>query len=106
MDVSRRDFFKSIIPRVDPKESIETNRNILILGHLTIFPVHSSRAIKLMETELVVESLPEGIRLRDILANENIKLSLNSSGLIQAHLNEFWPPTAVLSVLTGEIYNI
>ena len=105
MDVSRRGFFKSIIPQTE-RETPDTNQNIITLGHLTFFPVHSSTKIKLMNTELSVESLPEGIRLRDPLTDKNLKLSLSANGLIQAHTSEFWPATAVLSIFTGEIYNI
>ncbi|NJM09468.1 MAG: hypothetical protein HC883_00775 [Bdellovibrionaceae bacterium] len=106
MDVSRRDFFKSIIPKAEQNKSVAYDRDVITLGHLTLFPVRSSTKVKLMGAEFLVESLPEGIRLRSLITNRNLKLSLNSGGLIQAHINEFWQPTAVLSIFTGEIYNI
>lgn len=106
MNASRRDFFKSIIPKTERNKAVGSDRAVITLGHLTVFPVHSVTKIKLMETEFLVESLPEGIRIRDLFTNENLKLSLSSNGLIQAHINEFWPPRAVLSIFTGEIYNI
>lgn len=106
MDVSRRDFFKSIIPKAEQKNSVEAEQSIFILGHLNAFPVHSATKVNLMEKELLMESLPEGLRLKDPQTNNNLKLSLSTSGLIQAHTNEFWPPAAVLSILTGEIYII
>lgn len=106
MDTSRRDFFKSMIPKTLPKKSIGTDRSVVTLGHMTVFPVHSSTKVKLMETEFLVESLPEGLRLRETSTNKNVKLSLSKNGLIQAHLNELWPPMAVLSIFTGEIYNL
>ncbi len=106
MDASKRDFFKSMIPKTQPKKSVETHRSVVTLGHMTVFPVHSSTKVKLMETEFLVESLPEGLRLRETSTNKNVKLSLSMNGLIHAHLNEFWPQAAVLSIFTGEIYNI
>lgn len=106
MDLSRREFFKSIIPKVNQRRLADTNISVVTLGHLAVFPVYSSTKIKLVDDEYLVESLPEGIRLRNLITHENLKLSLSSNGLIQAHLNEFWPSTAVLSIFTGEIYNI
>jgi hypothetical protein len=106
MDHSRREFFKAIVPKTAQIKSGCGGSSIVTLGHLAIFPVHSSTKIRLFDDEFVVESLPEGIRLQNILTNQNLKLSLNNHGLIQAHLNELWPATAVLSIFTGEIYNI
>lgn len=106
MDPSRREFFKAFAPKVTQVKSESRNLSPLTLGHLAVFPVHSLTKIKLFEDEFIVESLPEGIRLKNILTDQNFKLSLNSHGLVQAHLNEPWPASAVLSIFTGEIYNI
>ncbi len=103
MESSRREFFKSILPRTKSfREAVDDHP--WTLGHLTVFPVQSKTKIKIKETQLIVESLPEGIRLRDEVSNKYFKLSLSSKGLLQAHLNEEWPETAVLSLFTGEIY--
>ncbi len=112
MGNSRRNFFRSILPSGKIRKEVSQGKDschkeeTLTLGHLAVFPVHSKTKVKLNELEFLVESLPEGVRLRDEEANKNFKLSLNSSGLLQAHLNEEWPASAVLSIFTGEIYNI
>lgn len=106
MDTAKRGFFKSLIPNVNSGKSPQGTASIVTLGHLAVFPVNSSIKVKLMEREFLAESLPEGIRLKSLITNENIKLTIGDDGLIQAHLNEFWPATAVLSIFTGGIYNI
>lgn len=106
MDNARREFLKSIVPKVAQTKSSDMRPRIVTLGHLAAFPVHSSTKMRLFEEEFVVESLPQGIRLLNVLTNQNLKLSLNNHGQVQAHLTEFWPATAVLSIFTGEIYNI
>jgi hypothetical protein len=73
---------------------------------LAAFSLHTKTTIKINNLELTVETLPEGIRLRSEDANKNFKLSLSNNGLLHAHLGDEWPDTAVLSILTGEIYNI
>ncbi|MBK9294781.1 MAG: hypothetical protein IPM57_10135 [Oligoflexia bacterium] len=103
---SRRDFFRTIISKVKVNKTNVVNEDVLILGHLAVFPVYSTTKINLKGRDLIVESLPEGVRLREVNGNINFKLSLSGSGLLQAHLNEVWPSAAVLSIFTGEIYNI
>lgn len=106
---SRRDFLKNIIPTINFYEiasEIDDVKDTFILGHLTIFPVNSKTKIKLKEKELTVESLPEGICVYDELRKENLKLSLSDNGLLQIHLHERWPASTVLSIITGEMYNI
>lgn len=106
IDNSRRDFFKNLVPkRLDLAESPQ-DKNIITIGHLAAFSVHTEAKIKINNFEMTVESLPEGIRLRSGDTNKNFKLSLSNNGHLLAHLSEEWPETAVLSILTGEIYNI
>ncbi len=106
IDNSRREFFRAIIPKGKFQQETSCGEEILTLGHLAVFPVHSKTKVKLKGLELLIESLPEGVRLRDEEANKSFRLSLSNSGLLQAHLNEEWPSSAVLSIFTGEIYNI
>ncbi len=103
---SRRDFFKALVPsRINSVEN-SNDQDVITLGHLAAFSVHTNAKIKIKNLILTVESLPEGIRLRSEDKNKNFKLSLNNNGLLQAHLSEEWPETAVLSIFTGDIYNI
>lgn len=106
IDGSRRAFLKAIVPGAKVRQEPQQAEEILTLGSLAVFPVHSKTKIKLKNFELTVEVLPEGVRLRDEDANKAFRLSLNGSGLLQAHLGEEWPTTAVLSLFTGDIYNI
>lgn len=105
-DRSRREFFKAIIPKEKPIKKISDDEDILTFGHLLNFPVHSMTKIKLQEKDFVVESLPEGVRLRQEQTHRIFKLSLSNSGLLRAHLNEEWPASGILSLFTGEIYII
>ncbi len=106
MDYSRREFLMSFVPKIDQVSSAKINcPSIIAVGQIASFPVSSTTKIKLSEDDFIVESLPEGIRLVNTKSGQAFKLSL-LNGLVQAHLNEPWPDTAVLSILTGEIYNI
>ncbi len=103
---SRREFFKNLVPKQSDLAENSQDKNIITIGHLAAFSVHTKAKIKINNFEMTVESLPEGIRLRSEDANKNFRLSLSNNGLLRAHLSEEWPETAVLSTLTGEIYNI
>jgi hypothetical protein len=105
-DLSRRNFFKALVPTVGKTRSTKEHSIVVTLGHLAAFPVYSSTRVNLQNNDFILESLPEGIRLKNQTTNEFVRLTLNSNGLLQAHLNEPWPSTAVLSIFTGEIYNL
>lgn len=106
MEFSRRAFFKSIIPKIETSSSMEKTPETVILGHVTAFPANSSTKIQLYKDDFLIESYPEGLRLKKLSTNENLKLSLSSAGLLQAHIQEIWPENSVLSIFTGEIYNL
>lgn len=103
---SRREFFKNLVPKQLEFADSTKDKKIITIGHFAAFSVHTKARIKIQNLDLTVEFLPEGIRLRSEDANKNFRLSLSANGLLQAHLSEEWPETAVLSIFTGEIYNI
>lgn len=103
---SRREFFKTFVPKGLKQTENSNDQNIVTIGHLAIFPVYTKSKIRIKNLLLTVESLPEGLRLRSDETNKNYKLSLNNGGLVQVHLSVEWPEAAVLSFFTGEIYNL
>ena len=105
-DLTRRNFFKALLPTVGKNRSTKEHSMVVTIGHLATFPVYTSTHVNIENGEFILESLPEGLRLKNQTTNEIVRLTLNSNGLIQAHLNEPWPSTAVLSIFTGEIYNL
>ena len=103
IDASRRRLFRSFFPGARKTDC--STQEILVLGPLTDFPVHSTKKFKSQELNLVLESRPDGLRIREESGGKSFRISIGSGGLLQAHLGESWPATAVLSIFTGEIYN-
>lgn len=106
MDQSRRRFFKTILLRKKNEKQTADGEVLLILGSLAAFPVNTIKKMKFAKANLVIESLPEGLRVREESGGKNYKVSVGFDGLLRAHMNEEWPESAIFSLSTGEIYNI
>lgn len=104
MNLSRRAFFQSMLPKSKSDRNIAQRSFDIQLGHLSIFPVNTETQIRIEERDLLVKSLPEGIQLVDVFSEKHLRLSLDLQGYIIARMNEFWPSNAVLSIFSGEIY--
>ncbi|NJL26051.1 MAG: hypothetical protein HC902_13380 [Calothrix sp. SM1_5_4] len=107
MNHGRRAFFQSLIPGEYRRKSVMREPPpLIVVGAVSDFPVGSETKIGLPQGEFVVRSLPEGLQFIRVKTNESLRLSLGSDGRVRAHLNEKWPHGAVLSMFSGEIYNI
>lgn len=113
-EMSRRNFFSSLLPQInltdqDSDQNPTLSQNVLqtaVLGPVSLFPVHTVCKINLFNQNYVLHSLPEGIQLFDEKSKVITRLSLGSDGQLYAHLGEHWPDNSVLSLFTGDIYNI
>lgn len=118
-EISRRNFFTSLLPKFKGQENIVGTINeeprlsfsrdvvqTVVLGPVSLFPVHTTCKMNLLNENFILQSFPEGIQLFDEKNKAVTKLSLGSDGQLHAHLGEHWPDNAVLSLFTGDIYNI
>ena len=118
-EMSRRNFFSSFISKfavqnnatdyVEKKSDCDVTHNTMqtvVLGPISLFPVNTNSKINLLNQSFILHSFPEGIRLCDEINKSVTKLSLGPDGQLYAHIGEHWSDSPVLSLFTGEIYNI
>ncbi len=111
--VSRRDFLlkpltqiqnglrecQSNIPTHNPLQAKLATK--IIIGKISDFPFGEKTEI--LNLELSVESLPEGLRVQSRQnLNDYYSLQTNRQGQLVVDLQELWPANQVFSLLTGD----
>ncbi|MBW7874610.1 MAG: hypothetical protein H3C47_01325 [Candidatus Cloacimonetes bacterium] len=77
------------------------------LGSFQNFPVGMAQNLTIgSSSSIFIESLPEGIRVKDINEGHYLRLSIGDDGQIYLHLKETWPKDVVLSSITATAYHI
>jgi hypothetical protein len=98
---SRREFFQKVLP-----ESFKTNFSPAIpaeinLGKIAEYPPDGETFFPAWQ--LVLESLPEGIRVRSkARPNNYFEVELSRQGEIIVRQQNLWPAKAVFSVIKNE----
>ncbi len=105
-DLSRRDFFKALIP--EKKEQVASPstipNEIICLGSLSDFPVDANKRIKWGHDFFDVLSGDRGIKIKSAKKDEYYLLSL-MRGQIFFQPSKSVPSSMVLSIMTGEMDN-
>lgn len=108
MSLSRRDFFKKMIPnpiqRVGVSESQKSQDVVVFLGHMNDFCENETQDFIFNQESYTFYSKPYGLYLVQNKNNKKIELLFKKNGEIYADLSKFWKENAVLSLMTGEIY--
>ncbi|MCC6278907.1 MAG: hypothetical protein IT289_13420 [Oligoflexia bacterium] len=106
MNSSRRRFLQSALPRFRAPMRTVYQNNLVKLGKLNDFPVNSQTEIKIFDIDFIIKSLPQGLQLLNKAESQGVCLSLDSEGQITADMSQSWPSNAVLSIFSGELYNL
>lgn len=103
---SRRNFFKTFIPKSKTESVIENceNEKAIFLGGLNDFPVNVETVLKLGQSSYKVLSCERGLKIRNIQNNEHYLLSL-IRGQIFFQPSKKVSSSMVLSIMTGEMDN-
>ncbi len=87
------------MPAHERRRSIELSN--FKIGRLSDFPVGTERPVG--SDSLLVESLPEGLRIRSISESPiYYAIAANQAGELSVNRNITWPADMVFSIMTGE----
>lgn len=104
-DLSRRNFFRRFFPTIDARAGRQLESESVCLGGVGGFPVGANTEIRWRGRTYFLTSEPEGFRIQSADGGTFFGLLL-SKGQIFFRPQERWPKQAVLSVITGEKYNV